>query len=81
MKLKKIIGLAVLVVGTYKIGETVGRLKGGLNSFKYILKQHPELDCVTCTFSDSKGYSTFTINKGVFEEENGDESQTEEQET
>lgn len=81
MKLKKIIGLAVLVAGSYKIGEVVGKLKGNLSAFKYVLKQHPELDGLTCRAKDG----TITIVLGesdvVIKEENGDESQAEEQET
>lgn len=81
MKLKKFIALAIFAAGTYKIGETVGKLKGSLRTFKYILKQHPELDGLTCRAKDG----TITIVLGdsevVVKEENGDESETEEQET
>lgn len=47
LKFKKLIALAVVVASSYKIGESIGKLKGSVDSMKFVLKQHPELDGLT----------------------------------
>lgn len=53
LKFKKLIALAVMVAGSYKIGESIGKLKGSVDSMKFVLKQHPELDGLTVKAGDS----------------------------
>lgn len=50
---KKLIGLAIVVAGSYKIGESIGKLKGSVDSMKFVLKNHPELDGLTVKAGDS----------------------------
>lgn len=65
---KKLIGLAIVVAGSYKIGESIGKLKGSVDSMKFVLKNHPELDGLTVKAGDS----WVTVN---FEGKNDEEKQ------
>ena len=67
---KKLIGLAIVVAGSYKIGESIGKLKGSVDSMKFVLKNHPELEELTVKAGDS----WVTVNfEGKNDEEKPDE--------
>lgn len=72
LKFKKLIALAVVVASSYKIGESIGKLKGSVDSMKFVLKNHPELDGLTVKAGDSWVTVNFKSEKDEEKAENDD---------